>query len=141
MEESKHNKIFDELLRSKYQHEEVKPAAHLWKNIQSQLPAMPLPVKPWYLSKVVLIGGSVVAVLGFASVLFYFIYLKPLRLSSHFVSASKPIPSVSPNAKLKNSKISSTVTLQASNSKIRTSSGNKKKAETVLAQESRRGYR
>ncbi len=134
MEETKHNKAFDKLLRSKYQNEKTKPAAHLWKNIQSQLPAEPVPVKPWYLSKVVLIGGSVVAVLGVAAVLLYFIYLKPLRLSSHFVSASKPIPSASPNVKLKSNKTSSTVTLQVSNSKTRTSSVKKKKAGTVSTQ-------
>ncbi|GMT44410.1 MAG: hypothetical protein IEMM0006_0242 [bacterium] len=134
MEETKHNKAFDELLRSKYRNEKTKPAAHLWKNIQSQLPAAPVPVKPWYLSKAVLIGGSVVAVLGVTSVLLYFIYLKPLRLSSHFVSASKPIPSASPNVKLKSNKTSSTVTLQTSNSKTRTSSVKKKKAGTISTQ-------
>ncbi len=131
MEETKHNKAFDELFRSKYQNEKEKPAAHLWKNIQSQLSAAPVPAKPWYLSKVVLIGGSVVAVLGFASVLLYFIYLTPLRLAPYFVSVPKPIPSASPNVKLKSNKTSSTVTLQASNSKTRTSSVNKKKAGTV----------
>jgi len=131
MGKTKHNKAFDELIRSKYQNEKAKPAAHLWKDIQSQLPAGPVPVKPWYLSKVVLIGGSVVAVLGLASVLLYFIYLKPLRLSSHFVSVSKPTPSASPNTKLKSNKTSSTVTLQAVNSKTRTSSVNKKKTGTI----------
>lgn len=136
MEETKHNKAFDELLRSKYQNEKEKPAAHLWKNIQSQLPVAPVPVKPWYLSKAVLIGGSVVAVLGFASVLLFFIYLKPLRLSSHFVSVPKPIPSASPNVKLKSNKTSSTVTMQTSNSKVRTSfSVKKKKAGTISTQE------
>jgi len=131
MEKTKHNEEFDKLLRSKYQHEEVKPAAHLWKNIQKQIQGGPVPVKPWYLSKAVLIGSSAAAVLGLISLLFYFVYLKPQRLSSPVVSNSKPAVSAPHASGLKQHKTSSKVR-QSAHSKVYTSSVTKKGGTIAL---------
>jgi len=135
MEKTKPNEEFDKLLRSKYQHEEVKPAAHLWKNIQKQIPTGAGPVKPWYLSKAVLIGSSAAAVLGLISVLFYFVYLKPQRLSSPVVSNSKPAVSTPHASELKQNKTSSIVSRQNAHSKAYTSSVTKK-GETIALKQS-----
>lgn len=133
MEETKHNKAFDKLIRSKYQDEKVKPAAHLWKTIQSQLPVVPAPVKPWYLSRIVLIGGSVAAVLGLVSVLFYFIYTDSPQPSLPVVS--KSIPSATANPKSRPNKTSSITILKVPYKKNRhTASVNNKKVEISLSQ-------
>ncbi len=133
MEETKHNKAFDELIRSKYRNEEVKPAAHLWKTIQSQLLVVPVPVKPWYLSRIVLLGGSVTAVLGLVFVLLYFIYTDSPQPSLPVVS--KSIPSATTNPKSKQSKASSIISLKVPNqNEIHTSSVNNKKVEISLSQ-------
>ncbi len=132
MGKTKHNEEFDKLLRSKYQLEEVKPAAHLWKNIQKQIQGGPVPVKSWYLSKVVLIGSSAAAVLGLILVLFYFVYLKPQRLSSTVVANSKPAVSSPHASELKQNKTSLTVSRQNTHSKAYTSSTTKKGGTIAL---------
>ena len=133
MEETKHNKEFDDLIRSKYKEEEVKPAAHLWKTIQSQLPVVPVPVKPWYLSRIVLLGGSVTAILGLVSVLLYFIYTGSPQPSLSVVS--KSIPSATANPKSKQKKVSSIISLNVPNQKKpRISSANNQKVGISLSQ-------
>lgn len=117
MEETKHNKAFDELIRSKYKKEEIKPAAHLWKNIQKQIFGGAGTVKPWYLSKAALIGSSAAAILGLISVLFYFVYLKPQRLSSPVVSNLKPAVSAPHASELKQNKTFSTTHRQSAYAK------------------------
>ena len=134
MKKMKHNEEFDKLLRSKYQHEEVKPAAHLWKNIQKQIPGGAGPVKPWYLSKAVLIGSSAAAVLGLISALFYFVYLKPQRLSSPVVSNSKPAVSAPHTSGSKQNKTFSKAPQQNAHAKASTISIIKKRGEIALKQ-------
>ncbi len=137
MEETKHNEAFDELIRSKYQDEEVKPAAHLWKTIQSQLPLVPVPVRPWYLSGIVLLGGTLIAVLGLFSVLLYFIYIGSPQPSLSAVSKSIPPPATT-NPKSKPNKVSSIISLKVPNQKKpNTSSVNNKKVGISLSQRKR----
>jgi len=133
MEETKHNKAFDKLIRSKYQEEGVKPAAHLWKTIQSQLPVVPVSVKPWYLSRIVLFGGSAITFLGLVSVLLYFIYTSSPQPSSFVVS--KSIPSATANPKSKQDKATSIISRKVPNQKHHhTSTANYKKAEMSSSQ-------
>jgi len=77
MKEKEHNKSFDELLRSKYQDEKVSPPKRLWNNIRQSLPGGAAPIKPWYLSKAVIIGASIAAAIGIVATILYFAYIKP----------------------------------------------------------------